>query len=55
MSVQDLMGMLCLPKKIMFEKIARQRNMSIGRTDRSNTGQGTAGQSGGGIQLFLPI
>ena len=29
--------------------------MSIGRTDRGNAGQSTAGQSGRGIQLSLPI
>lgn len=27
----------------------------IGRTDGSNASQSTAGQSGGGIQLFLPL
>jgi hypothetical protein len=27
----------------------------VRRTDRSNTSESTAGQSGGGIQLFLPV
>jgi hypothetical protein len=31
------------------------RASQIGRTDRSDASQSTAGQSSGGIQLFLPI
>jgi len=43
-------------KKMMFEKLLSLVACQIGRrTDRSDTGQSTAGQSGGGIQLFLPI